>query len=53
MVMLPVSRSTRSTRASGSTSQPMRHPVMQKYFENEFTTTGERLNCSADAAVMP
>ena len=34
---------------SGSTSQPMRQPVMQKYFEKEFTTTtwGEKANAVA------
>ena len=33
------SRSIGRTSACGTTIQPMRQPVMQKYFENELMTT--------------
>ena len=32
------SRSTRRTCASGTTIQPIRQPVIEKYFENELMT---------------
>ena len=33
------SRSIGRTSCSGTTIQPTRHPVMQKYFENELMTS--------------
>ena len=41
--------STGRTRSSGSTSQPIRQPVMEKYFEKLFTTTACGLNAAAVA----
>ena len=37
-------------RSCGGTSiQPIRHPVIEKYFENELITTDSRDVCHADA----
>ena len=38
------SRVTGATRSLGSTSQPRRQPVMQKYFEKLLTTIASRQN---------
>ena len=39
--------STGRSRSSGSNSQPIRHPVIEKYFEKLFTTTACGLNDAA------
>ncbi|HEY8826235.1 MAG TPA: hypothetical protein VIM17_00545 [Jatrophihabitantaceae bacterium] len=41
---LPASRSTASSNSSGTSNQPARQPVIEKYFENELTTIELRLN---------
>jgi hypothetical protein len=42
-------RSTGRTRSSGSTSQPIRQPVIEEYFEKLFTTTALALTDAAEA----
>ena len=48
MARLPCKRSIGRTRYSGTTIQPIRQPVMQKYFENELMTT----TCSESRAAV-
>ena len=36
---LPANASTTSDRSRGTSSQPIRQPVIEKYLEKEFTTT--------------
>ena len=43
IVKLPVSTSTARRRRVGTSIQPIRQPVMEKYFENEQKTTASRL----------
>ena len=38
MARLPASASTTSARSSGTSSQPIRQPVIEKYLQKEFTT---------------
>ena len=45
-------RSTATDRSSGSTSQPTRQPVIEKYFEKLLTTTAEG-EPAAVASFMP
>ncbi len=45
MARLPANASTTSTRSSGTSSQPIRQPVIEKYLENELTTTPCRSVC--------
>ena len=47
---LPCSRSTARTSGDGNTIQPTRHPVMQKYLENELITTACGLSFTAVSA---
>src|SRR6266487_5457529 len=43
-------RSIGRTSAGGTTIQPTRHPVMQKYFENELITTARSDSTAAVSA---
>ena len=45
MVKLPVSTSTGRRRSSGTSIQPRRQPVIEKYFENDPNTTPVREVC--------
>ena len=46
--------STGRTRSSGSTSQPIRQPVMEKYLEKLFTTIALSLKDAAElSATVP
>ena len=45
--------SSSRTRASGSTTQPSRHPVMQKYFEKLLTSTSSPGSPYAVAGALP
>ena len=47
------SRRTGSTRSPGATTQPSRHPVIEKYFEKLLTTRASRLRFSAVGAGAP
>ena len=47
MVKLPVSTSTGRRRSSGTSIQPSRQPVIEKYFVNEPKTTPVREVCQA------
>ena len=40
--MLPARASTGSARSSGTSIQPIRHPVIEKYLENELMTNPDR-----------
>ena len=42
IVKLPVSTSTGRRSRSGTSIQPIRQPVIEKYFENELNTTASR-----------
>ena len=42
MVKLPVRTSTARRSRSGTSIQPIRHPVIEKYFENELKTIASR-----------
>src|SRR3954447_9811466 len=42
MVKLPVSASTGRRSGSGTSIQPIRHPVIEKYLENELKRTASR-----------
>lgn len=54
MARLPARASTRSVRSSGVSSQPTRQPVIEKYFEKEFTTTPLRSVLQAhDCSTVP
>ena len=44
-----VSRSIGRTRSGGTTSQPIRQPVIEKYFEKLLTTTALSETSTADA----
>ena len=48
-VKLPVRQSTGRSSRGGSSSQPSRQPVIEKYFENELTTIASRLAAHAQA----
>ena len=50
---LPASRSTASSNSSGTSSHPIRQPVIEKYFEKLLTTTPARLESQALAAGGP
>ena len=39
--------------SGGTIIQPIRHPVMEKYFENDENTMASRLVDQADDAVIP
>lgn len=52
MVKLPVSTSTARRSRSGTSIQPSRHPVMEKYFEKEWSTTASREACQAVACCI-
>ena len=41
--------STGRTRSFGSTIQPTRQPVIEKYFENEFTTTAPAMLAAVES----
>src|SRR3954469_5985452 len=53
MVKLPVSTSTGRRRSSGTSIQPSRHPVIEKYFENDPNVTPVRDVCQADDVAAP
>ena len=48
IVKFPVSTSTGLRRSSGTSIQPSRQPVIEKYLENEPNTTPVREVCQAD-----
>ena len=50
---LPISRSTGSRRYSGSSIQPIRQPVIEKYLDTDPITTASRLVCHALAHSRP
>jgi len=50
IVKLPARTSTARRSPAGTSIQPMRHPVIEKYLENEAKTTASRDHCHADAA---
>ena len=47
MVKLPVSTSTGRRRSSGTSIQPRRQPVIEKYLRNDPNTTPVREVCQA------
>ena len=53
IVKLPVRTSTGRRRSSGTTIQPSRQPVIEKYFENEPKTTPVREVCQAEEVAAP
>ncbi len=53
MVKFPVSTSTARRSRSGTSIQPMRQPVIEKYFEKELKTTASREVSHADELVRP
>ena len=48
IVKLPVSTSTGRRSCSGTSIQPIRQPVIEKYLENELNTTASREVSHAD-----
>lgn len=52
IVKFPVSTSTARRSRSGASIQPIRHPVIEKYFENEWNTTASREVCHAVACCI-
>jgi len=53
-VKLPVRQSTARRSRGGTSSQPSRQPVIEKYFENELTTTASRdVSHAEDVAGAP
>ena len=53
IVKLPASTSTARRSRGGTIIQPIRHPVMEKYFENDENTIASRLVDQADDDVIP
>jgi hypothetical protein len=47
-VKLPVRQSAARRSRGGTSSQPSRHPVIEKYFEKELTTIASRELLHAD-----
>jgi hypothetical protein len=48
-VKLPARQSTARSSRGGTSSQPSRHPVIEKYLENELTTIASGEVAHADA----